>query len=317
MRRRIPRKLASLLVVLFLVSLASFSLTNLLPGDPTVAILGPAATPESIVGLRHDLALDDPIPARYARWVGRAVRGDLGRSYRLDEPVTRVIGRTLPVTLELVVLAELVALMIGLPIGVMAARRANQRFDKVASAVSFGALAAPQFAVAIVLLLVFAVRLHWFPAVGFVHLTDSVSQNLRSMVLPALTLGLPLAALYARIVRTDMVVTLQQQHIQLARAMGLPERRVVVRHALRQSSLTLLTVVGLQVGALLGGSLIAERIFALPGMGRLMIERIMARDYTVVQGGVLLIATGYVVVNFVVDLLHSFVDPRIRHERAS
>ena len=304
-------------MVLLLVSMGSFLLTALLPGDPAVAILGPAATPESLASTRRDLALDRSIPAQYATWAGRVVRGDLGRSYRLDERVTTVLGRTLTVTLELVVLAELVALLIGVPIGVWAAHRANRRFDKVASAVSFGALAVPQFALAIALVLAFGVGLHWFPTIGFVHLSESVGSNLRSMVLPTLTLALPLASFYVRVVRTDMVVTLHQPHIELARAMGYPTRRILVRHALRQSSLTLITVAGLQIGGLLGGSLIVESIFAMPGMGRLMIERIAARDYTVVQGGVLVIATAYVMANFLADLAHSALDPRLRHEPVS
>ncbi len=311
------RRAGSLVVVLFLVSMGSFLLTSLLPGDPAVAILGPAATPQSLAVVRHSLALDRPIPTQYATWIGRAATGNLGRSYQLEEQVTTVLARTLVVTVELVILAELLALLIGVPVGVWAAQRANQRFDKIASAVSFGALALPQFALAIALVLVFGVRLHWFPTIGFVHISDGLGANLRSMVLPTLTLAIPLAAFYTRVVRTDMVVTLRQPHIELARAMGYPTRRILVRHALRQSSLTLITVAGLQIGALLGGSLIVESIFALPGMGRLMIQRIGARDYTVVQGGVLVIATTYVLANFGADLLHSVLDPRLRHDPVS
>ena len=311
------RRAGSLVVVLFLVSMGSFLLTSLLPGDPAVAILGPAATPQSLAVVRHSLALDRPIPTQYATWIGRAATGNLGRSYQLEEQVTTVLARTLVVTVELVILAELLALLIGVPVGVWAAQRANQRFDKIASAVSFGALALPQFALAIALVLVFGVRLHWFPTIGFVHISDGLGANLRSMVLPTLTLAIPLAAFYTRVVRTDMVVTLRQPHIELARAMGYPTRRILVRHALRQSSLTLITVAGLQIGALLGGSLIVESIFALPGMGRLMIQRIGARDYTVVQGGVLVIATTYVLANFGADLLHSVLDPRLRHDPIS
>ena len=311
------RRAGSLVVVMFLVSMGSFLLTSLLPGDPAVAILGPAATPQSLAVVRHSLALDRPIPTQYATWIGRAATGNLGRSYQLEEQVTTVLARTLVVTVELVILAELLALLIGVPVGVWAAQRANQRFDKIASAVSFGALALPQFALAVALVLVFGVRLHWFPTIGFVHISDGLGANLRSMVLPTLTLGIPLAAFYTRVVRTDMVVTLRQPHIELARAMGYPTRRILVRHALRQSSLTLITVAGLQIGALLGGSLIVESIFALPGMGRLMIQRIGARDYTVVQGGVLVIATTYVLANFGADLLHSVLDPRLRHDPVS
>lgn len=317
MRSRLRRRAWSLFAVLFLVSTGSFLLTNLLPGDASIAILGPAANEQSIREVRRDLGLDEPIPVRYVRWLGRVVQGDLGVSYRDGQPVAELLRSSLTVTLELLFFAEMIALIVGVPVGVWAAHRAGRRFDKWASAVAFGALAIPQFAVALLLLSVFAVRLRWFPAVGFVQLRDNPLENLRSMVLPSLTLGVPLGALYARLVRTDMVVTLGQDHIQMARAMGLPAKRILLRHALRQSSLTLLTIVGLQIGALLGGSLLIERIFALPGMGRLMIERTVTRDYLVVQGGVLVIAAGYVIANFIVDVLHSALDPRIRHEQVS
>ena len=238
-------------------------------------------------------------------------------SYRSGEQVRTLLANALTVTVELLLLAELVALLLGISMGIWAAHRVDRLADKVISALTFGAIAVPQFAVAVVLLLVFAVHLQWLPAVGFVRLSDNPIENLRSLIMPAATLGLPLAAQYARVLRADMVVVLQQEHVRLAHAMGLPARRILWRHALRQSSLTLLTVVGLQLGMLLGGSLIVETIFALPGMGRLMIDRISSRDYTVVQGGVLVIATGYVLANFAVDQMHALLDPRLRHAGSS
>jgi len=316
LRRRLLRKAISLVVVLFVVTAGSFLLTNLLPGNPAFAILGPRATPETVAIVTHDLHLDEPIPVRYGQWLSRVVQGDLGVSYITDQPVATSIHQALPVTIELFVLVQLVAFAIAIPIGTWCAHRADRVFDKVASAGAFGIIAVPQFAIAIVLILVFAVKLHWFKAATFIHLSDDPVGNLRTMVLPTLTLALPLGAIYSRVLRTDMVVTLAQDHITLARASGLPTRRILVGHALRQSSLTLITVFGLQVGGLLGGAIIVEQIFALPGMGRLLFQGIFERDYLLVQGVVMLIAVVYVVANFLVDVVHSLLDPRIRHERA-
>ena len=312
MARRIGRRAGSAAAVLVLVSIASFWLTNLLPGDPTTSLLPPGSPAQATAVLRHELRLDDPMPVRYVHWVSRMARGDLGVSYRTGEPVADVLRRGLLVTGELVILVQMFALALGVTVGTLSARYAGRWFDRITQTVVFGALAVPPFAVGLVLLLVFAVRLHWFPAIGFVHLTDDPVRNLRSMVMPTFTLGLPVSAQYARLVRAEMVAILQGNHIMLARAMGLPERRIHVRHALRQSSFSLLTIFGLQCGLLFGGAVLVERIFAVPGLGTLMVESVGRREYLVIQGAVLLIGTVFVVATFVSDIGASLLDPRIR-----
>ena len=309
---RMARLFGSAMAVLVLVSVASFWLTNLLPGDPATSLLPPGSPPEATAQLRAELRLDDPVPARFIHWAARVAQGDLGTSYRTGEPVIDVLRRALLVTGELVVLVQLFALALGVAVGVASARYAGGWFDRLAQAAAFGAMAVPGFVVALVFLLVFAVRLHWFPAVGFVHLTDDPIENLRSMVMPTVTLGLSLAARYARLVRAEMIATLQGNHILLARAMGIPERRIHVRHALRQSSFSLLTVFGLECGLLLGGAVVVERVFAVPGLGMLIVESVSRREYLIIQGAVLLVGTVFVVAGLATDVAHSLLDPRIR-----
>jgi peptide/nickel transport system permease protein len=242
------------------------------------------------------------------------VRGDLGVSYQTGEPVAVTLRQRVPVSLELVALAQLFALVVAVPLGCWAAQRAGRGADRVISAASFGGMAAPPFAVAVLLTGVFAVRLGWFPSIGYVGLADDPVDNVRSLVLPALALAVPLAAVYVRVLRADLVRTLSADHIALAEANGLSPARVLLNHALRQSSLTLLTVVGLNFSALLGGAVVIESLFALPGVGRLLFVGIQTRDYLLVQGAVAVIATTFVLVNFALDVLHTALDPRVRHE---
>jgi peptide/nickel transport system permease protein len=287
---------------------------NLLPGDPAVAILGTNATPENLAVVRSDLGLDRPVVTRYLTWLGRAVRGDLGVSYQTGEPVAATLRRRVPVSAELVLLAQVFALALALPLGSWAAQRAGRLADRVISTVSFVALAAPSFAVGVLLTGVFAVRLGWFPSLGYIGLSDDPVGNLRSLVLPSVALALPLAAVYARVLRADLVRTLAEDHIALAEANGLSPTRVLVNHGLRQSCLTLLTIVGLNFSALLGGAVVIESLFALPGVGRLLFVAIQTRDYLVVQGAVAVIAVTFVAVNFAIDVAHTALDPRVRHE---
>jgi peptide/nickel transport system permease protein len=312
--RRLARRSASLLAVLLLVSITTFALMALLPGDPAVAILGTNATPENLAIVRADLGLDRPAPARYLTWLGRAVRGDLGVSYQTNEPVAATLRRRAPVSLQLVGMAQLLALAMAVPLGCWAAHRAGRMADRLISAVSFAGLAAPPFGVAVLLIGVFAVRLGWFPSIGHVSFADDPVGNLRALVLPALALAIPLAASYVRVLRVDLARTLAEDHIALAEANGLSAMRILVNHGLRQSSLTLLTVVGLNFSTLLGGAVIIESLFALPGVGRLLFTAIQTRDYLVVQGAVAMIAVVFVVVNFGIDVLHTALDPRVRHE---
>jgi len=312
------RRLPSLLATLFAVSLLTFLMTSLLPGDPALQILGAEnATPEAIAAVRADLGLDDPLPVRYLHWIGDALTGDFGRSYRTNEPVSAAIIDRLPVTAEIGILAIVIALLIAIPVGMLSAYRAGTRTDKLISSTSFGLLAVPNFMVAIFLILIFAVWLGVLPATGWVNFTDDPVQNLRSALLPALSLAIAEMAVYTRLLRTDMIGTLQQDFVTMARVKGVSNRRILFRHALRPSSFSLMTVAGVQVGAIIGGSVVIETLFALPGVGRLLLEAVLVRDLLMVQGVALVIAVSYVVVNFTVDILYSYLDPRISHGRST
>ncbi|WP_309229751.1 MULTISPECIES: ABC transporter permease [unclassified Blastococcus] len=312
------RRLPSLLATLFAVSLLTFLMTSLLPGDPALQILGAEnATPEAIAAVRADLGLDDPLPVRYLHWIGDALTGDFGRSYRTNEPVSDAILDRLPVTAEIGILAIVIALLVAIPVGMLSAYRAGTRTDKLISSTSFGLLAVPNFMVAIFLILIFAVWLGVLPATGWVNFTDDPVQNLRSALLPALSLAIAEMAVYTRLLRTDMIATLQQDFVTMARVKGVSNRRILFRHALRPSSFSLMTVAGVQVGAIIGGSVVIETLFALPGVGRLLLEAVLVRDLLMVQGVALVIAISYVVVNFTVDILYSYLDPRISHGRSA
>lgn len=309
----IGRKLLTLVPVLLAVSLLTYLLLNLLPGDPALLVLGPqAVSADSIAAVRSELGLDRPLPVRYAMWLGDAVTGDLGQSYITRQDVTSAITDRLPVTLELMVLSLLMALVIAIPLGVFSAYRVGSRFDKSVTGVTFGLLALPNFIFALVLIFAFSVRVDLFPASGWDRISDGLGANLLSAFLPALALSVSNIAVFTRLLRTDMITTLQEDHVTLARSKGLPTSRILFRHALRPSSFSLLTVAGLQVGSLLSATVIVETIFALPGVGRLLFDAINSRDLLMVQGVVLMLAVSFVLINFVVDLLYTFLDPRIR-----
>jgi peptide/nickel transport system permease protein len=309
-------KALHLLPVLFVVTCFSFLLTSLLPGDVALVMAGPNATPQSVAALRSELQLDQPLPVRYVDWLGRALRGDLGTSPRSHTTVLESIQDRLPISLELLVLAEVIGLGIAIPLGIASAYRAGGLLDQAASGAAFGILAIPGFVVAIVLIYLFAVQFDLVPATGYTPLLTDPLANLRSFFLPALTVGLGEAAAYTRLLRSDMIATLQEDYIAMARAKGLPTWHILTRHALKPSSFTLLTVLGINIGRLMGGALIVETIFALPGVGRLLVESIYARDLVVVQGVVAFVAVAFVLVNFAVDVLYAVLDPRIRHGRA-
>jgi peptide/nickel transport system permease protein len=316
--RYVLQRIPSLIATLFAVSVLTFLLTTLLPGDPALQILGAEnATPEAIKAVREDLGLDDPLPMQYLHWLGDALTGDFGRSYRTSEPVSDAILERLPVTAEIGILAIVIALLIAIPLGMLSAYRAGQRTDRAISATSFGLLAVPNFMVAILLIFVFAVWLGVLPATGWVNFTDDPVQNMRSALLPALSLAIAEMAVYTRLLRTDMIATLQQDFVTMARVKGVSDRRILFRHALRPSSFSLMTVAGVQVGAIIGGSVVIETLFALPGVGRLLFDSVVQRDLVMVQGVALVIAVSYVVVNFTVDILYSFLDPRISHGRSA
>src|SRR5262245_39540749 len=309
----IAYRLAYLLPVLIAVTLLTFLIASLLPGDLAHAMLGDQATPEAVAALRRDMGLDQPLWWRYLNWLGGILQGDLGRSFRTGEPVLSAILARLPVSLELMLLAEITALAISIPLAIQCAVNSGGSFDRVVTGIAFAKLSIPNFMAARLLIYVFAVALRLLPATGFTPLGEDWLGNLRSMLLPALTLALAEWPVLMRVLRSDMITVLQEDYITMARAKGLKSRRILFVHALKPSSLTLITVAGINVGRLIGGAVIVEYVFALPGIGRLLLAAISTRDFMILQGVVLFVATGFVIVNFVVDMLYAVLDPRIRH----
>jgi peptide/nickel transport system permease protein len=309
----VGRRLLYLAPVVVAVTALTFLIASLLPGDLAVAMLGDQATPENVAALHRKLGLDLPLWQQYLHWLGGALAGDLGTSPRTGETVMHAIADRLPVSLELMLIAELGGLAIGVPLGISCAVRPGSLFDRAASGGAFGILSVPPFMLAIVLIFVFALRLNVLPATGYVPLSQDVLGNLRSMALPGATLALLEWPVLMRVLRSDMISTLQEDFIAMARAKGLTARRILLVHALKPASLTLVTGVGLNIGRLIGGAVVTETIFALPGIGRLIIEAIYTRDFIVLQGVVLFVAIGFVLINFFVDLLYAALDPRIRH----
>jgi len=314
--RIVLRKLLTLVPTVFFVTVLTFLLFNLLPGDVAQLLAGSDAPAETVEAIRQDLHLDDPLPVRYLNWVGGVARGDLGRSYVSNQPVSEAIRERLPVTLEIGLLAIGFALVLAVPLGVWSAYRANGMADRTITTASFALLAIPGFMMAMLLLYVFSERLKVLPATGWVRLSDNPVRNLRTAVMPALSLGIGQLAVYTRLLRTDMIATLQEDYVSMAKAKGLPTRRILFRHALRPSSFSLLTIVGVNLGALIGGAVIVEKFFAVPGLGRLLYDSIQGRDLQVVQGVVVFLALATVLANFAVDLLYSVLDPRIRRGAA-
>jgi peptide/nickel transport system permease protein len=312
----IGRRLLYLAPVVLAVTALTFLIASLLPGDLAIAMLGDQATPENVAALHRKLGLDLPIWQRYFHWLGGVLTGDFGTSPRTGETVLQAISQRLPVSLELMVVAELGGLLIGVPLAILCAVRPGSAFDRAVSGVAFATLSMPPFMLAILLIFVFALRLGVLPATAYVPFSQDVLGNLRAMILPGATLALLEWPTIMRVLRSDMISTLQEDYIAMARAKGLTARRILLVHALKPSSLTLVTVIGINVGRLIGGAVVTESVFALPGVGRLLVEAIYLRDFVILQGGVLLVAIGFVVVNFLVDLLYAALDPRIRHGRA-
>jgi len=313
----IARKLTQLVIVLLLVTFISFLLMNLLPGDP-VEVIVPFGSDQQRQTLREDLELDDPIMVRYWDWATGLARGDFGNYYTTSSsrPVSKDLREALPVSLQLMAYAQLMALAVAIPLGVATAYRAGSRFDKSANTAAFGMLAMPNFAIALLLSYYLGVRLNLLPVTGYRPFGEDPVEHLRRMALPALSLAVGQIAIYMRLLRSDMIATLQEDFITMAKAKGMRPRRILWRHALRPSSLTLLTVAGLNVGTLIGGAVVTEVIFSLPGIGRLIYEAILSRQYVAVQSFIVVIGAAYVILNFLVDLLYTVLDPRIRNARA-
>jgi len=304
MLRYLATRLLYMVPVLWLVVSVVFLLIHLVPGDPVTQMLGEGATAADLQKARHDYGLDVPLPQQYVNYWKNVFKGDLGRSFRFDQPVSSVIVQRYPWTIELTLASMIVALVISIPAGVRSARRRNRWDDRLLSFVSLWGLSFPNFALGPILILFFAIRLGWLPVSG--------SGTVAHLVLPSITMGGALAAILTRMVRTAMLEELSQDYIRTARAKGLSENVVVYKHALRNALVPVLTVVGLQFGALLAGAIVTETIFSWPGIGRLTITAISSRDYYLVQGCILIIGLTYVVVNFLTDLLYSLANPRIR-----
>ncbi len=303
------RRLLLTVPVLVGVSLLVFSMIRLVPGDPAVAIAGVQATPQFIEQVRTQYRLDEPIPVQYVYFVGDVLRGDLGRSIFSRRPVSVELNERFPRTIELTVAAMAIATLIGIAAGIVSATRRYSLFDNVSMLVALVGVAAPVFWLALMLQLVFSVNLGWLPSTG--------RGTLMHLILPALTLGLASAGLIARITRSSMLEVLRQDYITTARAKGLSEKVVVYKHAFKNALIPVVTVMGLQFGILLGGAVLTETVFAWPGVGRLLVDSILARDYPVVQGTVLVLAFTFVMINLAVDVIYAFLDPRISYHAES
>lgn len=316
--RYVRQKLVQLVVVLLGVTMLSFGLLNLVRGvKPEVAIAGPVDDPARVAQIRHQYHFDEPLPVRYVLWLKDIGSGDFGRSYYFNTAVTDLVKQRLPTTLWLILFAETITLLISVPLGVWAAYRPGGWFDRIASGVAFALLSLPAFIVAVLLVYVLALRNHIFPGTSvYVSPIDSFGKSFKNLFLPAVSLSMGQIAVYMRLLRADMITTLQNDFITMARSKGLSPSRVLWRHAFRPSTFSIITAAAINVGGLLGGTVVVEFLFALPGMGSLVIEAITRRDFLVVQTCVVVFAVGFVLVNFVVDLLYGAIDPRIRHARA-
>jgi peptide/nickel transport system permease protein len=310
----IATRLVRLVATLLAVSFLTFLLVNLLPGDAINALIPIEAQQdqEYVAQVRAEWGLDDPMLVRYGRWLGDAVRGDLGDSIVTSRAVSSEIAHRIPVTGELMIVTVVFSVLLAVPLGVMSAYREGSRLDQVISGGAQFALSVPGFVAGLLFIYVFAMKLGWFPATGWTRISNSISGNLMTVTLPALSLSVIEVAVYTRVVRSDLVTTLKEDYILSARSKGLKDGFILFRHALRPSSLTLITVVGLNIGLLLGGTVVVEFLFALPGLGKRLLDAIFQRDFMMVQGITVFVAMVYVVVNTLVDLVYLVVDPRIR-----
>jgi peptide/nickel transport system permease protein len=309
--RYLARRVASLIVTLLVVSVITFLLLRIIPGDPAQLILGADSPGDSLRELQHELGTDRPLLAQYLSWVGSVARGELGVSLRHKRPVLDLIVERLPVTLTLAGLALFIAVVIGLPLGVEAARRRNSVADYAALGFSEIGQSVPSFWLGILMILAFSLHLHWLPSGGFVAWSESPAQALRHLIMPAVALGFVLAATIVRMERSSVIEVLNEDYMRTARAKGLAESRVIYRHALANALIPTVTIVGLQVGTLLGGAIIVEQIFSLPGLGRLVLFAVFNRDWPLIQGLVFFLATLTIALNFLVDLSYAWLDPRI------
>ncbi|MCJ2374394.1 ABC transporter permease [Pseudomonas sp. RGM 3321] len=308
----ILRRLLSSIPTLILVSLFVFTLQKLLPGDPVLAMAGEERDPAVMEYLRDKYRLDDPIPLQYLNWVGNVLSGDFGTSLRTEQPVTTLLASKLPVTIELAVLALLIALLIGIPTGIISAVRKGTAVDYGANVVALSGISIPHFWLGILLIMVFAVKLQWLPASGFVPLGEDFGQNLKTLILPGFVLGAGLSGILMRHTRSAMLEVLRTDYVRTARAKGLFPRTVILKHALRNALMPIVTLTTLLFGELLGGAVLTEQVFSIPGFGKMIVDAVFNRDYAVVQGVVLCVAIGFLLLNLLADVLYRLINPRLR-----
>jgi peptide/nickel transport system permease protein len=318
MPRFIARRLVAMVPLLILISILAFSLVLLLPGDPALAILGDevanANNKQAYYALRAEMGLDEPIPVQYLRWAGKVVRGDFGMSIRNQTPIGETIGPKVLPTLQLALMGAALSLLIALPAGIVSALRPNSPADAVATLAALSGVAIPNFFLGILLIYVFAVGLRILPPSGYVAPWEDLGQNLRLMLMPSLAVGTGLAAILMRQVRSALIEVLQQEYVMTARAKGLGERAVVIGHALKNAAIPVVTIMGQQVGTLIGGAVVTETIFAIPGMGRLIVDSLSYRDFPVIQATVLILSITVLAANLATDIIYGYLDPRIRHD---
>lgn len=310
----IAQRLVLLIPVLFVISVLVFSLMHLIPGDPAQAILGFENTdPAQLAAVRRVLGLDRPVYVQYARWLGRLLGGNLGTSVRTGRPITALVAEALPFTIELAAYSIVLAVLIGIPVGALAGTTSSRLADAGMQTLTLLGLSLPAFWVGAMFILLFSVYLRWFPVLTYPGLLDAPLANLRGFFLPALTLAVPNAAAIARMVRASLVSVRREEYVKVARAKGLSEWRVVRAHMLKNALIPVVTLIGIVAGYLLGGAIVVEQVFAIPGMGRMGLQAIVQRDYPVLQAVVLVVTALFVLVNLFVDLIYVFLDPRIRY----
>ncbi|HZQ62486.1 MAG TPA: ABC transporter permease [Casimicrobiaceae bacterium] len=306
------RRLGTIVPTLIFVSMLIYGLQQLLPGDPAVVLAGEEQDPSVIAYLHKKMHLDEPLPVRYLYWLGGVLHGDLGESIRMQKDVTSLIAEKLPVTLELAGIAILIALAIGIPAGIVSAVFKDTVWDYAANAVALWGLSTPNFWLGIMLILLFSVALGWLPASGYVSPAEDLKANLAAMIMPAFVLGNAIAAVLMRHTRSAMLQVLSSDYVRTARAKGLDERVVVLKHALRNALTPIITLGALELGTLLSGAVLTEQVFTIPGFGKLIVDAVFNRDYAVVQGVVLFTATAYISLNLLADIAYYFVNPRLR-----
>jgi peptide/nickel transport system permease protein len=314
MAKYLLRRFIQLVVVAFIISVLAFLLVHLLPGDPATTILGANSTAQNKAILLHQLGLNKPLWSQYTTWLTAIFHGNLGQSYLNHETVTHILATGAPIDIELIIISQIIAFGVAIPLALVTSRRPNRPLDNVATTGTFGMLALPPFVIAPIMVAIFAVGLHWFPATGYVPFSQDPATNLHDMILPSLAITAGSIAVYYRLFRSDLISTLQEDFITMARSKGLSSRYIMWRHAFRPSTFSLLAGAGVNIGALIAGTFIVEFLFAINGLGYSLVVAVNQRDYLVVQGISLVVAIAYVVLQFVIDFVFTMVDPRVTRE---